>query len=86
MEALAVVGPVGNIVQFVDFSSKLVSKSVQLYQSSNGTLAKNTDAETVTNHLRLLNDKLNDAANTASDAALQSLCKSCGKPQLPSPP
>jgi hypothetical protein len=31
MEALAVIGLVGNIVQFVDFGSKLISKSVQLY-------------------------------------------------------
>lgn len=78
METLAIIGLVGNIVQFVDFTGKLISKSTELYRSSEGVLAENIDSETATNHLVLLNSKLQNAATTAADSALESLCKSCG--------
>ena len=78
METLAIIGLVGNIVQFVDFSGKLISKSTELYQSSEGALAENIDTETATNHLVWLNSKLQNAATTTGDSALESLCKSCG--------
>jgi hypothetical protein len=77
METLAIIGLVGNIVQFVDFSSRLVSKSVQLYQSSDGALVENADIETVTDHLLVLNNKLKDAAVTTGDGTLEKLCTSC---------
>ena len=77
METLAVIGLVGNIVQFVDFGSKLISKSVQLYQSSDGVLTENINTETATNHLIRLNSKLENAANAGGDKALETLCKSC---------
>jgi hypothetical protein len=78
METLAVIGLIGNIVQFVDFSGKLISKSIQLYQSSDGVLTENINTETATNHLIRLNNKLENAANATGDKALHSLCKSCG--------
>jgi hypothetical protein len=78
METLAIIGLVGNIVQFVDFSGKLISKSTELYRSSEGALAEHIDIETATNHLVLLNGKLKDVATTTGDGALESLCISCG--------
>ena len=78
MDPLTIIGLVGNIVQFVDFSGKLISKSTELYQSSEGALAANIDTETATNHLVLLNNKLKNAATTTGDGALERLCKSCG--------
>ena len=78
METLAIIGLVGNIVQFVDFSCKLISKSTELYQSSEGALAETIDTEAATNHLVLLNKRLKNTAGTTSDATLESLCKSCG--------
>jgi len=77
METLAIIGIVGNIVQFVDFSGKLISKSTELYRSSEGALAENIDTETITNHLVLLNNKLKGAATATGDSTLESLCKSC---------
>jgi hypothetical protein len=77
MEVIAVISLVGNIIQFIDFSSNLVSKTAQLYQSNKGALAENIDAETATNHLLLLNKKLKDSATAIGDGALQNLCKSC---------
>jgi hypothetical protein len=78
METLAIIGLVGNVVQFVDFSGKLISKSTELYRSSEGALAEHIDIETATNHLVLLNRKLKDAASTTGDGPLESLCISCG--------
>lgn len=78
MEALVVIGLVGNIVQFVDFSGKLISKSTELYRSSEGALTENIDIETVTNHLVLLNSKLKSTANNTGDSTLEGLCESCG--------
>src|SRR5947207_2210710 len=62
-EALAVIGLVSNIVQFVDFSARLLSDAAQLYNSAGYTLLETANIETATNHLVLLNDKLKfDAA------------------------
>lgn len=77
METLAIIGLVGNIVQFVDFGGKLISKSTELYRSSEGALAEHIDIETAINHLVLLNSKLKDVATTTGDGALESLCISC---------
>ena len=77
MEALAAVGLVGNIVQFVGFSRTLISKSTQLYHSCDGALQENIDIENAVTHLLLLNKKLKDDAITVGDGALQTLCLSC---------
>ena len=77
MEAFAVIGLVANIIQFVDLSSKLVSKSAQLYRSNEGTLAENIDIGAATIDLVLLNDRLQNAAATTGDRALERLCISC---------
>jgi hypothetical protein len=77
MEALAIIGLVGNIVQFVDFIGKLIEKSAQLYHSSEGALAENIDTATATSHLVSLNDKLKKDAGITRDEALGNLCKSC---------
>jgi hypothetical protein len=77
METLAIISLVGNVVQFVDFSGKLIAKSTELYRSNEGALAENIDAETATNYLVLLSNKIKDAATIASDDALKRLCESC---------
>ncbi|OCK72799.1 hypothetical protein K432DRAFT_430890, partial [Lepidopterella palustris CBS 459.81] len=78
METLAIIGLIGNIVQFIDFSGKLIAESTELYRSSEGALAENIDAETATNHLVLLSNKIKDAATTTTSGdALKTLCESC---------
>ena len=79
MEALAVIGLVGNIVQFVDFGSKLVAKSTELYHSYDGALAENVDIETTTKHLTVLIQKLKEDAITVGDGTLQKLSLACQK-------
>lgn len=78
METLAIIALVGNIVQFVNFTGKLILKSTELYQSSEGAFAENIDTDTATNHLVLLNNQLKDDAAITGDGTLESLCKSCG--------
>jgi hypothetical protein len=77
MEVLSIIGLVGNIVQFVDFSSKLIAKTTKLYRSNEDALAENIDVETATSHLVLLNNKIKDAATITSDDVLRRLCESC---------
>jgi hypothetical protein len=77
METLATIGLVGNIIQFVDFSEKLLAKSVQLYHSYDGALVENIDIETATNNLLILNKKLKDDAIIVGDEQLQRLCLAC---------
>jgi len=77
METLAIISLVGNVVQFVDFSGKLIAKSTELYRSHEGALAENINVETATNYLVLISNKIKDAATIASDDALKRLCESC---------
>jgi len=51
MSALALAA---NVVQFIDFSSKVVSKGCRIYLSVDGTLPKNLELEVVTNDLSRL--------------------------------
>lgn len=77
MEALAIIGLIANVVQFVDFSGRLIAKTTELYRSSEGALAENIDAEMATNHLVMLNNKINGAATITNNNALKRLCESC---------
>ncbi|KAI9760768.1 MAG: hypothetical protein M1840_002214 [Geoglossum simile] len=77
MEVLAAIGLAGNIIQFVDFSGKLISKMAEIHKSGTGALAENINIETAANDLALLSTKLHDSANSAGDTALQELCQSC---------
>ncbi|RHZ55337.1 hypothetical protein CDV55_100143 [Aspergillus turcosus] len=76
MEALAAISLVGNIVQFVDFSSKLISTAAQLYHSREDALTENINIEAVTNDLVLLNNKL-EASAPVDDIQLVRLSESC---------
>jgi len=77
MEALAAIGLVGNIVQFVDFGGRLIAESIELCHSNDGALAENVDIETATKHLVVLIKKLKDDAIIAGDGALQNLSNLC---------
>jgi hypothetical protein len=61
-DALAVISLAGNIVQFVDFSIKLVSTGKELYQSADRALKENVELEEVTADLKLLSQTLTTSA------------------------
>jgi hypothetical protein len=58
LEALAAIGLVSSIVQFVDFASELLSKTNELRQSTTGADAENANLETTSQVLRRLSEGL----------------------------
>ena len=67
---------VGNLLQFVDMTTKVISKSTQLYRSTNGKLVENLDMEKVAHDLKVLTKKLHQSSNP-EDPILNELCLSC---------
>jgi len=78
MDPLTAVGLAGTIVQFVDFTTKIVSKSTELYRSGRGVLAENANIETTTADLKELNSRL-EQTTAVHDPDLQALCQACGE-------
>jgi hypothetical protein len=75
MEAWAVIGTVSSVVQLIDFTGELLTKSVQIYRSSDGALHENSAIQLATDHLLLLQREVEHRASSTADTALQSLCK-----------
>ena len=85
MDPLTVVGLLSNVVQLVEVSWKIVSKSHDIYR--HGSVPEHRDIETVTADLQKINDKLlaflsstvgEEDANE-DDEALRLLCESSNK-------
>lgn len=60
MDAFAAVGLAGNIVQFIDFSCKVVDQAASIYQSSVGSSASHHDLETCARQMKELSSELSD--------------------------
>ncbi|KAE9364418.1 hypothetical protein N431DRAFT_421379 [Stipitochalara longipes BDJ] len=58
MDALTALSLAGNIIQFVDFGTKLLSRAGELYKSSQGSLRVNDEIELVTADLKSLITKI----------------------------
>jgi hypothetical protein len=67
MDPLSALSLAGNIVQFVDFGSKLLSGAVGLYRSPLGTLAAHHELELVTTDLSALVVKLRQSFDQGSN-------------------
>jgi hypothetical protein len=75
MEAFATIQIVSSIIQLVEFGTKCVTKSAELYGSADGVLDENAEIENATTHLTKLNEQVKDAPFSIADHALQDLCK-----------
>jgi len=74
MDAFTVIGLAGNIVQFVDFSWKLIVGCRAIYKSSEGASAENLALNVIANDIV----KLSSAISTSShDKQLDPLAKEC---------
>lgn len=62
MDPLTALSVAGTIIQFVDFGSKLLTHSVELYRSSRGSLKVHDELELVTGDLRSVVIKLKGAS------------------------
>ena len=56
-DALSLIGLAGNIVQFLDFGFKLVSKGHEIYRSSEKVSIQHFELTSTTNDLRLVTDQ-----------------------------
>lgn len=81
MDPITAFSLAGTIVQFVDFSSKLVSKGYRIYQSANGAFSENLELESITTDLSLLNIRLKTDSKfdclTKDDQSLEKLSQHC---------
>ncbi len=65
LDPLSALSVAAAVVQFVDFSAKIVSKGKQLYKSPGGVLRENEQTETVTKRLQNLAQNLKTSLNNA---------------------
>ncbi|TVY35313.1 hypothetical protein LSUB1_G005650 [Lachnellula subtilissima] len=88
MDPLTAVGLAGNIISFVDFSLKTLSKAKQLYESASGATAENEELESLTKDLKSLIDstrrktpetpqKSHSRLNNSGGMVLNSLSQRC---------
>jgi hypothetical protein len=84
MDPLSALGLAASVVQFVQFGGSLVSKSHQIYTSSEGKLTSNVECETATTRLVALSEQLKDSLRNASsvgisadELAIEALCNDC---------
>lgn len=85
LEPLSAISLASAIVQFVDFGSKLVSGSLELYRSADGSSVTDAELEAVATDIVRINDKLavTAAANvqhatpSPDDMVLRNLAQSC---------
>jgi hypothetical protein len=66
MDPLTALSVAGNIIQFVDFSYKLISSSYKLYESASGALVENLELEAIAESVLELNVKVKDSLGIAS--------------------
>jgi hypothetical protein len=71
-----------SVVQFVDFASKILSKTYELYKSADGASLENSEHETVTKDLRALNQRLTNRSSRQGslpkeEYALEVICRGC---------
>jgi hypothetical protein len=80
LDPLTALGLAGNIVQLVDFSSKIVGKARDIYKSADGSLPENLDAETVAQSLRVLYSNIAPqlvSPSSVQEETLNELCIGC---------
>jgi hypothetical protein len=89
MDPLSALSNAGNIIQFVDFGCKLVSRSRQLYKSLDGVLSDKVIVEVLAHDLKSLSTNLRNSLRenqpvdltrqvySEDDAALDDLCRRC---------
>ena len=73
----------GTIIQFIDFSSKVLTHSRQLYESHTGALSVNQELELVTSDLYALSQKLpapeTNTSLTHEEETLRKLAVACAE-------
>lgn len=82
MDPLTALGLASNVVQFVDFSSKLLCGAYEVYSSASGAKAETADLGTVINDLQAVTRRLSPPSTqprTDDEIALSALVSNCRK-------
>lgn len=87
MDPLSALSVAGTVVQFVDFSVKILSTTNKLYNSASGNLPAHEELEYVTTDISRLATKLSQplrdkgvpAASSQPRADLEDICTKCGE-------
>jgi hypothetical protein len=86
MDPLTAVGLAGNIITFVDLSTKVLSRAKELYNSASGSTSENDELESLTKSLKDLADRTRRQApnnsqhgrlNITSESVLDNLSQQC---------
>ena len=88
MDPLSALSVAAAVIQFIDYSTRIVSKGKELYKSADGALAENIELETASVRLQNLSRTLKDSlrANqqapkegvaSKNDGALETICEAC---------
>jgi hypothetical protein len=79
VDPLTALGVAGNIVQFIDFGSRLLSQSLEVYSSAQGATKGTENLESITKHLRDLCYQLvaRDPSPNRSSNALDEIAGGC---------
>lgn len=79
MEALAAVSLASNILQFVDFSTKLIHGAREIYVSVSGETEENRSVESITSEMKSLTSKLSSPATSQQSEDEKSLSRLAGE-------
>jgi hypothetical protein len=82
MDPLTALGLAGNVIQLVDFSSKLLCGAYEVYSSTSGATAETADLDTVIKDLQAVTRRLSPPSSkprTDDEIALSSLVSNCRK-------
>lgn len=86
MEPLSALSIAASVIQFVDFSSKFISETVEIYKSSQKTTKWSSDIQNLTQKFQdlalnleksLTEGELQDQEPSANEVALLELCSNC---------
>ena len=83
VEAVAALGVAANVVQFIDFSGRILSESHRLHRSKRANPSKNEELESIALDLQKLHSELQCSENetyqapTSNDIQLQRLAEQC---------
>lgn len=82
MSALAAIGSISSILQILDFTAKVVSKSRELMNASGNALPENEDVERLAEEYERLSIEIQSTPHsfrplTAQEAAVDNLAESC---------
>ena len=87
IDPITIIGLAASVVQVVDVTGRLVSKSIEIYQSSSGALQENIELEKIVSDLQCTNAKLakfplqlgpGNVIDPA-DKAIRELCCGCNE-------